>query len=145
MNRPTITYREFENQATKAHDELSELLHVISCETLPLMAANMFHEDQLPALAAALEVLKQMMARVNHETGTAPAKSAVAKSVVADIPVTITGVTEERAIKVIEKFHQHGVLAFHNPKDGSLNMFVNNKGRDACYAMLRKAYDETAI
>jgi hypothetical protein len=59
-------------------------------------------------------------------------------------PVCITGVTKVRALKVIKKFRRVGLLAYHNPSDKSLNMFVNDKGRAACEVMLREAYEKTA-
>jgi hypothetical protein len=63
MTGPTITHKEFIEQATKAHDEILELIHIINTETLPLLAAGTFNEDQIPALAEALEVLKQIVNR----------------------------------------------------------------------------------
>lgn len=57
-NKPTITYSEFISRAVKAHDELLEFVHILQCETLPLLAANSFHEEQTEPLVKALEVLK---------------------------------------------------------------------------------------
>jgi hypothetical protein len=60
---PTITIKEFTDQATKAHDELAELLHILNTETLPLRVANAFAEDQLPEMERVLKALARMIGR----------------------------------------------------------------------------------
>jgi hypothetical protein len=60
--KPTITLKDFMAQAIRAHDELQELVHVIQTETLPLLAAATFNEDDVPELAKALQVLTKILA-----------------------------------------------------------------------------------
>jgi replicative DNA helicase len=60
--KPTITLKDFMAQAIRTHDELQELVHIIQVETLPLLAASTFNEEDVPELAKALNVLKKILA-----------------------------------------------------------------------------------
>jgi hypothetical protein len=61
MKKPTVSYEEFMDQVNNAHEELCVLVLTIKNETLPVEVMNVFSEEDIEPIEAALKILDEII------------------------------------------------------------------------------------
>lgn len=61
-----------------------------------------------------------------------------------DLPLSLTGVTKRHGLKAVKWLRRHSILAFYRAEDKSINAFQTKHGKEWTYAILERAYRETA-